>query len=139
MSRLLLLLFSMSLLISCNKAPNGKTQAAIVVSTADWQLMLNDHRAPVETPLIFSLNFSPDISKVPVNIQAELVGVSMYMGKIPLQFSKTAKQSGNHYKAEFLLGACSIRKMQWQLSLNIRYDDASVDTETAVFYSSWVN
>ncbi|WP_166839613.1 hypothetical protein [Rheinheimera pleomorphica] len=91
-------------------------------------LQLSPASAPVETPLQLQLS-AIGLAKV----SAELTGVSMYMGRVPLRFT----QQGEVWQAEFLLGACSDPKMQWQLQLELEFVDGEKRTVKQQFYSSW--
>lgn len=75
--------------------------------------------------------FSIHVS-LPDNLQIEqskLVGVTMYMGYIPLNFEPFQ----DHFIAHTMVGICSERKMTWQLSLNTVDDDGSNQTLSYFF------
>jgi hypothetical protein len=68
-----------------------------------------------------------------VNVNGELSGVAMYMGKIPLRFSK----KNNSWQAEFLLGACTDPAMLWQIELELHFADGKKRMIKQQFHSSW--
>ena len=123
------------LLLACQ--PNQPDDSVRVLhQQADLQLSLSPAGAPVETPLLISL-----VSKQPiVSISAELSGISMYMGLIPLRFDKLSTPTGSgaeHWQAEFLLGACSDPAMLWQLNLTVQLADGRKLSINERFNSSW--
>lgn len=87
---------------------------------------------PVETPLRIQLVSGTALTQV----NAEITGVSMYMGRIPLKF-KQNNSNENEWYAEFLLGACSDPDMQWQLEINLHDAEHNIQTLKLVFQSSW--
>lgn len=73
------------------------------------KIWLSDATLQPESP--FSVHvFLPDNLKIE---QSKLVGVTMYMGFIPLNFEAFQ----DHYIAHTMVGICSERKMTWQLNL----------------------
>lgn len=100
----------------------------MLLEDADIQLRLTPGNAPVETPLQLQI-IAPQLAAV----HAELTGLSMYMGRIPLRFT----QQGDVWQAEFLLGACSDQNMQWQLQLQLEFSDGKKRTIKQQFRSSW--
>lgn len=127
------------LLTGCDNGQALSEKPLILTETASWQLSLSNADAPVETPLQLTLTTVLSDNKVPAAIEADIVGISMYMGKIPLRFTAATGTDDTErlYTAEFLLGACSEPNMQWQLNINIRYNDGTVDTLSSKFTSSW--
>ncbi len=97
---------------------------------------LSPATAPVETPLQITVQ-----SEQPVTaISAELTGVSMYMGLIPLRFQKlsTDDSAGSEqWQAVFLLGACADPAMIWQLNLTLQLADGQKLLINERFNSSW--
>lgn len=83
----------------------------------------------VETPLLLSMQSAEPISV----ISGELQGVSMYMGRIPLQW----QQVEGGWQSTFLLGACSDPNMRWQLALLLQYADGRQIRQQIEFQSSW--
>ncbi|WP_051219781.1 hypothetical protein [Rheinheimera baltica] len=120
-----LLLFTV---IGCKPQQNMHSPALVLVNDTELVLQLDPGNAPVETPLLLKLSVV-DVEKV----TGELTGVSMYMGRVPLTFSKT----NEGWQAEFLLGACSDPKMVWQLSLELSYTDEKKRSIKQQFQSSW--
>ncbi|MFC4654463.1 MULTISPECIES: hypothetical protein [Rheinheimera] len=65
--------------------------------------------------------------------KAEIVGLSMAMGLIPLRIEARNRS----YQSEFVLGACADPHMQWQLQLSL-IDAAGMPLRLDVpFYTSW--
>ncbi|WP_337878859.1 hypothetical protein [Rheinheimera sp.] len=65
--------------------------------------------------------------------QAQIVGLSMAMGQIPLRLQHHA----GGYNAEFVLGACSDPAMQWQLQLQLVTPQGQLRRLDLPFYSRW--
>lgn len=65
-----------------------------------------------ETP--FNINLS--IPEGSVIIDAKLEGVTMYMGYIPVTFSRLA----DIYQAQTMVGICSEKNMEWKLRLQLQ-------------------
>jgi len=65
--------------------------------------------------------------------QAQVVGLSMAMGIIPLAFTRDK----DGYRAEFVLGACSEPNMQWQLELTVVGPDGASVQLKLPFHSAW--
>ena len=84
---------------------------------------------PVETALTLTLQAEGLIS-----VTGELTGATMYMGTVPLRFSKTAE---NQWQAEFFLGACSDPAMQWQLLLQLHNSQGGSRRVAQILQSSW--
>ena len=122
-------------LASCQPPLKDSSQATLL-QTATLHLLVSPAQIPVETPLTITLE-SP--SKL-VNVSGELRGVSMYMGRIPLQWRQaevTAEHEMAVWTAEFFLGACSDPAMQWQLELWLDYADGRREMQSVLFTSSW--
>ncbi|MBV2129732.1 hypothetical protein [Arsukibacterium indicum] len=102
----------------------------------DISLGLTPGTVPVETPLRLQL-----VSRQPIsNITADVTGVSMYMGVVPLRFQKlSTPDSGGaeQWQAEFLLGACSDPAMLWQLNVTVQFADGRKLSLKEQFNSSW--
>ena len=116
------------ILTACKPVPTDITPASVLYQDKQLTVQLAPGNAPVETPLLLMVS-APDIKA----ISARLTGVSMYMGEIPLRFS----QQGMQWQAEFFLGACSERHMQWQLEMVVNFADGETTTLTERFTSSW--
>lgn len=115
-------------LAACKPAATDVAPATALYQGERLTVQLAPGNAPVETPLLLMVS-APDIKA----ISARLTGVSMYMGEIPLRFS----QQGMQWQAEFFLGACSERHMQWQLEMVVNFADGETTTLTERFTSSW--
>lgn len=115
-------------LIACTPVSTDVAPASLLYQDKRLTVQLSPGDAPVETPLLLMVS-APDIKA----ISARLTGVSMYMGEIPLRFS----QQGTQWQAEFFLGACSERQMQWQLEMVVNFADGETTTLTERFTSSW--
>lgn len=122
---LFVVLFSLG---GCQPAEVAPPASLTLFKDNNILLQLSPASAPVETPLQLQLS-ATGLAKV----SAELTGVSMYMGRVPLRFT----QQGEVWQAEFLLGACSDPKMQWQLQLELEFVDGKKRTVKQQFYSSW--
>lgn len=128
--RTLLLFVCLVLLPGCEPTEPAQTSSRLLVEQGNLQLVLTPATAPVETPLTLALHTRQKI----IAIEAEITGVSMYMGKVPLRFTE---QSDGNWQAQFLLGACSEPAMQWQLHLTAQYADGNKVSVKQRFTSSW--
>lgn len=95
------------------------------------QLRISPGQIPVETLLQLHLQTTEPLQQV----SAELTGVSMYMGRIPLRFSQDAATGG--WISEFMLGACSDPKMTWQLQITLTDLNGQSRQLVTEFQSSW--
>ncbi|WP_145925002.1 hypothetical protein [Pseudoalteromonas luteoviolacea] len=75
---------------------------------ATTQFWLSSKYIRAEEPFIITVKAQPGID---LN-NAYIEGVSMYMGKIPITFTKV---DSNLWQAEVMVGACSLAEMQWQI------------------------
>jgi hypothetical protein len=89
-------------------------------TVVDWQIKLEDIKLqispgniPVETLLTMQLKSDAKLQQV----SAELTGVNMYMGRIPLQFRYNA--ADDRWEADFMLGSCAEPKMIWKLTITL--------------------
>lgn len=114
-----ILLFATLLLIGCNALANTN------VETVSCEIFpgcpLSQYGDEV------SLNLPPDISseqlfnielkfKQPATkVVAQLEGVSMYMGKIPVIFNQ--QSTNQHFLAKTFVGRCGSSEMVWRLAL----------------------
>ncbi|MDP2713438.1 MAG: hypothetical protein Q8O77_01390 [Rheinheimera sp.] len=112
----------------CQPTDKAPVLSLMLLKDAELQLQLTPGNAPVETPLQLQLTANNVVA-----VNANLTGVSMYMGQIPLRFS----QQGELWQAEFLLGACSDPDMLWQLELELIFADGEKRTLKQQFQSSW--
>ena len=129
MMRLFCMLFALTLtLLACTPATTDTSSSRVLFADSALQIMLSPALARVETPLRLTLTANNVIA-----IKGEIVGVSMYMGKVPLIFSH---KHGN-WQAGFLLGACSDPKMKWQIVLTVEFADGRKQTVKQELESSW--
>lgn len=120
-------------LVSCHPPLKDSSQATLL-QTPTLNLLVSPAQIPVETPLTMTLQSNA------VQVRGELRGLSMYMGRIPLQWRQaelTVDSESAVWTAEFFLGACSDPHMQWQLELWLEYADGSSELHTIPFTSSW--
>ncbi|MDX5405839.1 MAG: hypothetical protein LPK11_02200 [Chromatiaceae bacterium] len=122
---LLLLLLTLN---ACSPELAVSTNSTTMFQDALVTVQLSPADAPVETPLKLTV-IADDISAV----SGSIAGVSMYMGRIPLRFSRVAEG----FTADFLLGACADPKMLWQLEIEIVYLDGKKHTVKQQFHSRW--
>lgn len=129
---LALLLLSLA---SCQPPLEDSSQASLL-QTPTLNLLVSPAQIPVETPLRMRLETRDELVKV----TGELRGISMYMGRIPLQWRQaelTTASEMSVWTSEFFLGACSDPNMQWQLELWLEYADGSTVLKSVQFTSSW--
>lgn len=132
---LVLCLSTLFLLMGCQPALNDGSEA-ILLQTETLQLRVNPARIPVETPLTLSVETTRPL----LGITAEIRGISMYMGRIPLQWRQVENTAATEmplWHAEFFLGACSDPDMKWELQLWLDYGDGRLEMQTVQFTSSW--
>ena len=123
-----LLFIAVLCLCACQpKDPAPKT-ALVLIQDTGIKLELSPADAPVETPLTLQLTAENVLS-----VHAEIIGLSMYMGRIPVRFTRQQEL----WHAEFLLGACSDPKMAWQLQLELEFTDGKKRILKQQFHSSW--
>ena len=130
--RLVVILLLTTCIASCDQ-PKKQSQ-----SVADWQIKLQDIQLqispghiPVETLLTMQLKSNDQLQQV----SAELTGVNMYMGRIPLQFRYNAPEA--RWEADFMLGACAEPKMIWQLTITLEDMQGNNRQLVTEFQSSW--
>jgi hypothetical protein len=102
-----------------------------VIVLDDIQLQVSPGHIPVETLLKMQLKSQSPL----VMVSAELTGVSMYMGRIPLRFIQDPATELWH--ADVMLGACSDPNMTWQLELILTDLQGQSRQLTTNFQSSW--
>ncbi len=101
------------------------------ITLGDIHLTVSPGQIPVETLLRLQLR-----SETPLQaVSAEMTGVSMYMGKIPLRFS--LNPATGYWQSDFMLGACSDPEMTWQLKLQLTDSNGKVRQLSTEFQSSW--
>lgn len=101
------------------------------VTLDDIQLQISPGNIPIETLLTMQLKSSGQLQQV----SAELTGVNMYMGRIPLQFRYNAPDA--RWEADFMLGACAEPKMIWKLTITLIDMQGKSRQLVTEFQSSW--
>lgn len=100
-------------------------------------LFSDDPKMTVENPIQLRLMLPRQVQP----LVAEVVGVSMYMGRIPLIWQEaTAEPADSNlsvWETRLLLGACSDPNMQWMIRLHIENSDGDRHTVLVPFQSSW--
>jgi hypothetical protein len=66
-----------------------------------------------------------------INITGWMTGKNMYMGKIPVNFSKETLSNRVVWRADAMVGLCTEAQMHWQLALTITLSDG---TEKVLLY-----
>lgn len=92
--------------------------------------------SPAEAPVEEILNWTIELSDGWQIQDAQVTGLSMSMGSIPLVF-KALDGQHQRYTTEMVLGACSQPKMKWQLQLTLLHATLGEKTLLLPFYSSW--
>ena len=110
--RFLLVIFIVLFMSSCDNL-NSKPSINLSEQQSSSLLTIKDESVIPETE--FSIVFTPD-SEVEI-IDAYIEGVGMYMGKIPLFFSRTKQLQ---YFASGMVGVCSKNEMVWRIYLHYR-------------------
>jgi hypothetical protein len=131
--RLLVLAFYLLCLISCSKEEPVQ-QHDVLQLHKDKQVSVS--LSPADAPVEEILNWTIELSDGWKIKQAEVTGLSMSMGTIPLVFKAVAGQS-QLYSTEMVLGACSQPRMQWQLQLTLLHATEGEKLLLLPFYSSW--
>ena len=132
MNYIFLLAFTL-VLYGCSEATDLKAMSVLnLYQGQDVSVSLSPAEVPVEQILTWRVQLSEgwQIKK------ASVVGVSMSMGTIPLQF-KSQGGVPHLFIAEMVLGACSQPKMQWQLQLTLTHVTEDEQQLLLPFYSSW--
>ncbi|MDK1286133.1 hypothetical protein [Pseudoalteromonas umbrosa] len=118
------LIISIYLLTSCSELPtiihesseksesSVKTKNCSEVSpcrvSPSTQFWLSKKQIRAEEPFVIFVKAQADID---LN-NAYIEGVSMYMGKIPIEFTQIEV---GLWQAEVMVGACNLAEMQWQV------------------------
>lgn len=97
----------------------------------------NHPEMPVETPLQLTavLPQSDEFNSLRI-VASEIIGISMYMGRIPVQWREIAP---NTWQADILLGACTDPHMIWQLTITFA-DVSNASSRSTIqipFQSTW--
>ncbi|MDE3270708.1 hypothetical protein [Pseudoalteromonas sp. G4] len=110
--RFFLVIFSVLIICGCDDL-NSRPSAKLSGLQSSSLLKIIDESVIPETE--FSIVFTPD-SEVEI-IDAHIEGVDMYMGKIPLFFSRNKQMQ---YTASGMVGVCSKKEMVWRIYLHYR-------------------
>ncbi len=92
--------------------------------------------SPADAPVEEILNWTVELAAGWQIKEAEVTGLSMNMGTIPLLF-KAVDGHPQLYSTEMVLGACSQPKMKWQLQLKLHHATQGEKLLLLPFYSSW--
>ena len=130
--RLLVLAFYLFCLMSCSEKNPPQQEVLQLHKDTQVSVSLNPADAPVEE----ILNWTIKVADGWQIKQAEVIGLSMNMGTIPLLFKALGGQPGV-YNAEMVLGACSQPRMKWQLQLKLLHATQGEKLLLLPFYSSW--
>ena len=86
-------------------------------SVGPLKIYSNHPEMPVETPLQLTavLPQNDELNSLRI-VASEITGISMYMGRIPVQWQEVAV---NTWQADILLGACTDPNMVWELTITI--------------------
>lgn len=130
MLRVLLVFAFIFTLQACQPPKQSFDSEYLLYHTTTDHLTISPAHVPVES--LLRLDFKT-MDRV-VAITAEMIGVSMYMGRVPLHFSAV---NDEHWRAEFLLGACSEPHMRWRLLMTVHYKSGKEQHISETFQSSW--
>lgn len=130
--RLVVLALYLLCLVGCSEE-NGQPYEVLQLHQDDKvRVSLSPATAPVEEILHWTLQLSEGWQIK----HAEVIGLSMSMGTIPLRFKAIAGDERT-YTTEMVLGACSQPRMQWQLQLTLFHATEGEVLLRLPFYSSW--
>lgn len=102
----------------CAKGEDVNESCRYEAGDTSFWLLSSNQRMPAERPIQLILR-----STKPLQIEAsELRGLSMYMGRIPLQWEEV---SNREWRTIVHVGACTDPDMRWQLRLSLSTDDGS--------------
>jgi hypothetical protein len=132
--RLLFLAFYLVCLSGCS---DQKTEPQTSVLQLHQDTRFTVSLAPADAPVEEILHWTVELSDGWQIKQAEVTGLSMTMGTIPLLF-KTVEGKARVYQAEMVLGACSQPRMKWQLQLQLLHATEGEKLLLLPFYSSWL-
>jgi len=118
------------MLAACSPQEAAKTTTTRQVQLETFTLSYLPGDMPVETPLLLQLDSG---NNQVLAVTGTIRGKTMYMGEIPLRFELKQQQ----WQAELMLGACTEPRMQWQLELEVRYQNGDKITLQDSFYSRW--
>ncbi len=131
--RWLVLALCIPLVVACSDKTSEPEPAVLTLHQDKLaSVSLSPAHAPVEEILSWSVSLAEGWQIK----RAQVTGLSMNMGTIPLLFN-TEAGSSNVFHAEMVLGACSQPKMKWQLQLILQHATAGDKLLLLPFYSSW--
>lgn len=131
--RLVVLAFYLVCLTACSDKTSSEPATILQLHQSEqFSVSLSPASAPVEEILHWTITLSEGWQIQ----QAEVTGVSMNMGTIPLLFRALPDQQ-RQYGAEMVLGACSQPQMKWQLQLTLLHATQGEKVLLLPFYSSW--
>lgn len=108
-----ILLASLLVLMGCNEAQNQIPESIASQTFESEQLTLTvPQTMRAEELFEMHASFNGEVS----NIQANLEGISMDMGIVPV-FFQPATNKENAYATKVLLGACALPVMEWRLTM----------------------
>ena len=131
--RLVVLAFYLLCLVSCSEEKPLQQQDVLQLHK-DKQVSVS--LSPADAPVEEILNWTIELADGWQIKQAEVTGVSMSMGTIPLSFNAIDGQL-QLYSTEMVLGACSQPRMKWQLQLKLHNATQGEKLLLLPFYSSW--
>ena len=131
--RLVVLAFYLLCLVSCSEEKPLQQQEVLQLHK-DKQVSVS--LSPADAPVEEILNWTIELSDGWQIKQAEVTGLSMSMGTIPLLFKAVAEKPAL-YSTEMVLGACSQPRMKWQLQLKLHHATEGEKLLLLPFYSSW--
>ena len=131
--RLLVLAFYLVCLVACSEETSLQQQDVLQLHQDEQvSVSLSPAAAPVEEILSLAIKLEQGWQIK----HAEVTGISMSMGTIPLLF-KTVDGKPGFYSTEMVLGACSQPKMKWQLQVALHHATQGNKLLLLPFYSSW--
>lgn len=131
--RLVVLAFYLLCLVSCSEE-KPLQQRDVLQLHKDKQVSVS--LSPADAPVEEILNWTIELADGWQIKQAEVAGLSMSMGTIPLLFKAVAEKPAL-YSTEMVLGACSQPRMKWQLQLKLHHATQGEKLLLLPFYSSW--
>jgi hypothetical protein len=85
------------------------------VASSQGRFWLSVDNPPIKAEQWINFKFESDQQELRV-IDAKIVGKEMFMGRIPVTFTKVGK---GIFSAKTLVGACTTPTMIWQLQINV--------------------
>lgn len=131
--RVLVLAFYLFCLAACSEQ-KPVSQSGVLQLHQDTKVSVR--LSPADAPVEEILNWTVELAAGWQIKEAEVTGLSMNMGTIPLLF-KAVDGHPQLYGTEMVLGACSQPKMKWQLQLKLHHATEGEKLLLLPFYSSW--